>query len=117
MRRVVHGARLPPSIAFRGPYPMHTAPRLLLPLALTLALAACQQAEPPASADAAAPAAEVAAATADPAQAPAPEAVQGVSGTYVIDPTHTTVDAQWRHFGFSNPAATLRQAEGRSVCH
>ena len=94
---------------------MHTAPRLLLPLALTLALAACQQAEPPASADAAAPAAEVAAATADPAQAPAPEAVQGVSGTYVIDPTHTTVVAQWSHFGFSNPVANFGQAEGRIV--
>ncbi|MGJ4731227.1 hypothetical protein ACQYWP_18335, partial [Luteimonas sp. SDU101] len=42
---------------------MLTATRLLLPLALTVALAACQQADSPAPAEAAGPAAEAAAAT------------------------------------------------------
>ncbi len=27
--------------------------------------------------------------------------------TYKIDPTHTTVLAQWNHFGFSNPSASF----------
>ncbi len=92
---------------------MHNASRLLLPFALTLALAACQQADSPAPADAAAPAP-----VADGAEAPsaAPQAaVEGVSGTYVIDPTHTTVIAQWSHFGFSNPVANFGDAEGRIV--
>ncbi|MGJ4802639.1 YceI family protein [Luteimonas sp. SDU82] len=93
---------------------MLTATRLLLPLALTVALAACQQADSPAPAEAAGPAAEAAAATPE-AAAPAADAVQGVSGTYVIDPTHTTVVAQWSHFGFSNPVANFGQAEGRIV--
>ncbi|MGJ4731258.1 YceI family protein, partial [Luteimonas sp. SDU101] len=64
--------------------------------------------------EAAGPAAEAAAATPE-AAAPAADAVQGVSGTYVIDPTHTTVVAQWSHFGFSNPVANFGQAEGRIV--
>ena len=92
---------------------MHTRPNLLIPLALTLALAACQQAEPPAPAEAPGPAAETAAASE--AVAPAAEAVEGVSGTYVIDPAHTTVIAQWNHFGFSNPVANFGDAEGRIV--
>jgi len=91
---------------------MHTSSRLLLPLALTVALAACQQSEPPAAADAAGPAAEIAATT---IPEPAVEAVQGVSGTYVIDPGHTTVIAQWNHLGFSNPVANFGGAEGQIV--
>ena len=103
---------------------MHNASRLLLPLALTLALAACGQGDAPAAA-AQAPAGDVAAATAGAASADdgstsapaaeAVEAVEGVSGTYVIDPTHTTVVAQWNHFGFSNPVANFGEAEGRIV--
>lgn len=90
---------------------MHTRSSLLLPLALTVALAACQPSQPQAAADTAAPAADT---SAEPAS-PASEAVEGVSGTYVIDPTHTTVIAQWSHFGFSNPVANFGQAEGRIV--
>lgn len=91
---------------------MRTASRLLLPLALTAALAACGQADTPApAAPAEAPAAESPAA---PEAAPA-DAVEGVSGTYIIDPGHTTVVAQWSHFGFSNPVANFGDAEGRIV--
>ena len=93
---------------------MHTPSRRLLPLALTVALAACQPSPPAAPAEAAGPAADPAATTPD-AAAPAPEAVEGVSGTYVIDPTHTTVIAQWSHFGFSNPVANFGGAEGTIV--
>lgn len=87
---------------------MHSRTRLLLPVVLTAALAACQPSQPQAAA-AAAPAAEPAAAEA------VPEAVEGVSGTYVIDPAHTTVIAQWNHFGFSNPVANFGDVEGRIV--
>lgn len=91
---------------------------LLLPLALTLAIAACSPAEPPAGADSAAPATPAADAAATPAAEPATSdaaAVEGVSGTYVIDPNHTNVVAQWSHFGFSNPIANFGQAEGAIV--
>lgn len=89
---------------------MRNRSRLLIPAALVVALAACQQAQPPAPA-----AAEPAAAEAADPSAAAPAAVQGVSGTYEIDPTHTTVVAQWNHFGFSNPVANFGGAEGRIV--
>lgn len=91
---------------------------LLLPLALTLAIAACSPAEPPAAADSAAPATPAADAAATPAAEPATSdaaPVEGVSGTYVIDPNHTNVVAQWSHFGFSNPIANFGQAEGAIV--
>ena len=95
---------------------MHTRSSLLLPLALTVALAACQQAQPPAPSEAAGPAAETtAAADAVAPAATTSEAVEGVSGTYVIDPGHTTVIAQWNHFGFSNPVANFGGAEGQIV--
>jgi polyisoprenoid-binding protein YceI len=116
------GGHAIPTIIFSRTHTMHNPSRLLLPLALTLALAACGQSEAPAAADAQAPAGDVAASTADAtsadagnASAPAPEAVEGVSGTYIIDPTHTTVVAQWNHLGFSNPVANFGQAEGRIV--
>ncbi len=32
--------------------------------------------------------------------------------TYKIDANHTSVIAQWSHFGFSNPSANFGQAEG-----
>ncbi len=32
--------------------------------------------------------------------------------TYVIDPNHTDVIAQWSHFGFSNPSAHFGKADG-----
>ncbi len=86
----------------------HATKLLLLPFALTLAIAACKPAEPPAPAADAAPAAPEAAA---PAEAP----IEGVSGTYVIDPNHTNVVAQWNHFGFSNPVANFGQVEGTIV--
>ncbi|WP_374321484.1 YceI family protein [Pseudoxanthomonas kaohsiungensis] len=35
--------------------------------------------------------------------------------TYKIDPTHTTVLAQWNHFGFSNPSANFGNVEGTLV--
>lgn len=97
--------------------------KLLLPLALTLAIAACSK---PAE-EAAAPAAPAADATAPAAAAPtttpatdaaaaAPaEAVQIASGTYKLDPTHTDVLAQWSHFGFSHPTAHFGNAEGTLV--
>ncbi|KLJ02589.1 polyisoprenoid-binding protein [Luteimonas sp. FCS-9] len=43
------------------------------------------------------------------------EAIAGVSGTYVLDPNHTDVVAQWSHFGFSNPVAHFGQVDGRIV--
>ncbi len=35
--------------------------------------------------------------------------------TYVIDPDHTNVIAQWSHFGFSNPSAHFGKADGTLV--
>ncbi|KAF1701514.1 YceI family protein [Pseudoxanthomonas kaohsiungensis] len=35
--------------------------------------------------------------------------------TYKIDPTHTTVLAQWNHFGFSNPSASFGNVQGTLV--
>lgn len=100
---------------------MKTTHKLLLPLALTLAIAACSK---PAD-NAAAPAAETPAATAPAdaaAAAPAPAAdastapaVQVASGTYTLDPTHTDVLAQWSHFGFSNPTAHFGNVDGTLV--
>ena len=87
---------------------------LLLPLALTLAIAACSPAEPPAAAEAPATPAATADAPA-PAAEPAPAdaaPVEGVSGTYLIDPNHTNVVAQWSHFGFSNPIAHFGEVDG-----
>ncbi len=98
---------------------MTTTHKLLLPLAMTLAIAACskpaEQTAP--AADAAAPAATEQAATpsADAAAAAPAEAIQIASGTYKIDPTHTDVLAQWSHFGFSNPTAHFGTAEGTLV--
>lgn len=94
--------------------------KLLLPLALTLAIAACSKpaeeaAAPAADAPAAAattPAADAAAAA--PA-APAAAAVQIASGTYKLDPSHTDVLVQWNHLGFSNPTAHFGGAEGTLV--
>ncbi|WP_407470055.1 YceI family protein [Xanthomonas campestris] len=100
---------------------MKTTHKLLLPLALTLAIAGCSK---PAY-NAAAPAAETPAATAPAdaaAAAPAPAAdastapaVQVASGTYTLDPTHTDVLAQWSHFGFSNPTAHFGNVDGTLV--
>lgn len=101
---------------------MNTAQKLLLPLALTLAIAACskpadQAAAPaqdaPAAAETAAPATAPAADAA--AAAPAAEAIKAVSGTYALDPTHTDVLVQWSHFGFSKPSAHFGISEGKLV--
>ncbi|MDX3936867.1 YceI family protein, partial [Stenotrophomonas sp.] len=94
--------------------------KLLLPLALTLAIAACSKpadeaaapaADAPAATETAAPAADAAAAAA----APAADAIQIASGTYKLDPTHTDVLVQWSHFGFSHPTAHFGAAEGTLV--
>ncbi|MCL1499740.1 YceI family protein [Xanthomonas nasturtii] len=99
---------------------MKIAHKLLLPLALTVAIAACSK---PAD-NAAAPAAETPAAAtapADAAAAPAPAAastapaVEVASGTYTLDPSHTDVLAQWGHFGFSNPTAHFGNVDGTLV--
>lgn len=92
---------------------MKTTQKLLLPFALTLAIAACSK---PAE-QAAAPAAETpAAAPAEAAPAaPAVEAIKAVSGTYTLDPTHTDVLVQWSHFGFSKPSAHFGITEGKLV--
>ncbi|MET0550894.1 MAG: YceI family protein [Xanthomonas sp.] len=72
--------------------------KLLLPLAMALAVVVAQ----PATSAFAAPAA---------AAAPA----KGVSGTYTLDPAHTDVLVQWSHFGFSNPTAHFGDVDGTLV--
>lgn len=88
---------------------------LLLPMALTLALAACKPATPAAEATAQpAPIAEVAAAApaaTDAAVAP----IAAASGTYKIDPNHTNVLVTWSHFGLSNPSINFGDADGAIV--
>lgn len=91
---------------------------LLLPLAAAIALAACAQQESAAPAQPAAPATEAAAAPASEAlaeTAPTAEPIAGVSGTYILDPKHTDVIAQWSHFGFSNPVAHFGDVSGQIV--
>ncbi|MCF8825037.1 YceI family protein [Xanthomonas campestris] len=100
---------------------MKTTHKLLLPLALTLAIAACSKPADNAAAPAAetpaatAPAAAAAAAPAPAADASTAPAVQVASGTYTLDPTHTDVLAQWSHFGFSNPTAHFGNVDGTLV--
>src|SRR5690606_5563124 len=94
--------------------------KLLLPLALTLAIAACSKpadeaAAPAADAAPAAAATTPAADTAAAPAAPAAEAIQSAAGTYKRDPTHTGVLVQWSHFGFSHPTARFGAAEGTLV--
>ncbi|WP_295921500.1 YceI family protein [uncultured Xanthomonas sp.] len=72
--------------------------KLLLPLAMALAVVVAQ----PATSAFAAPAAAAAAA-------------KGVSGTYTLDPVHTDVLVQWSHFGFSNPSAHFGDVDGTLV--
>ncbi|MHC9086681.1 YceI family protein [Luteimonas sp. RIT-PG2_3] len=86
---------------------------LLLPLAIALAVSACAKQEAAPAAAAADTSAAVAVATDTAAETVAP--IAGVSGTYIIDPSHTDVVAQWSHFGFSNPIAHFGQAEGQIV--
>ncbi|WP_295953796.1 YceI family protein [uncultured Xanthomonas sp.] len=75
--------------------------KLLLPLAMALAVVVAQ----PATSAFAAPAAAAAAAA----------AAKGVSGTYTLDPAHTDVLVQWSHFGFSNPSAHFGDVDGTLV--
>ncbi|WP_115552820.1 YceI family protein [Xanthomonas arboricola] len=98
---------------------MKTTHKLLLPLALTLAIAACSKpadnaAAPAAETPAATAPADAAAATPAPAASTAP-AVEVASGTYPLDPSHTDVLAQWSHFGFSNPSAHFGNVDGTLV--
>ena len=93
--------------------------KLLLPLALTLAVAACskpaEQAAAPAAETPAATAPADAAAAAPAAAEPAVAEIKAVSGTYTLDPTHTDVLVQWNHMGFSNPTAHFGNVEGTLV--
>ena len=88
---------------------------LLLPLALTFALAACKPATPAADAAVAAAPAPGADAAPAPAAEPAVAPVVAASGTYKIDPSHTNVLVSWNHFGFSNPSINFGDAEGAIV--
>ncbi|NYZ63400.1 YceI family protein [Luteimonas deserti] len=91
------------------------SPRLLLlPLSAALVLAACANQDAPAPGTAGDAAPPAATAPADPAGTTA-ETITGVSGTYILDPKHTDVIAQWSHFGFSNPIAHFGEVDGRIV--
>jgi polyisoprenoid-binding protein YceI len=93
---------------------MNALNKLLLPLALTVAVAACsKQADTAVAETAPAPApAEAAAVTvADAGVA----AITVASGTYKLDPSHTDVLAQWNHMGFSNPSAHFGNVDGTLV--
>lgn len=101
---------------------MNIPQKLLLPLALTLAISACSKPadqtdaaaqQTPPSAEAATPAPAEAPAPAE--QAPAVEPIKAVSGNYALDPTHTDVLVQWSHFGFSKPSAHFGISEGKLV--
>ncbi len=72
--------------------------KLLLPLALALAVVVAQ----PATSAFAAPVAAAA-------------AVKGTTGTYKLDPAHTDVLVQWSHLGFSNPSAHFGDVDGTLV--
>lgn len=92
----------------RTPHPVLS---LSAPLALALALSACTpSSDAPAADAAAAPAATVDDAGVETRADATP--VEARSGTYVIDPGHTTVLAQWNHLGFSNPSAHFGDVEG-----
>ncbi len=80
--------------------------RLVLVSALALALVACAPAQSDTQSDTTAPTASQPTAEATPA------VITPASATYVIDPTHTMVLAQWNHFGFSNPSANFGDAKG-----
>ena len=87
---------------------------LLLPMALTLALAACKPAPP--AAEATAEPTPVAAEAATPAATDAAvEPIAAASGTYRIDPSHTNVLVSWSHFGLSNPSINFGDADGAIV--
>lgn len=90
---------------------MNTATKLLLPLSLAAALAACSQQAPAPAETTPAPAAPVAEAPA----APEVAAIAVASGTYKLDPTHTDVLAQWNHMSFSNPTAHFGTVDGTLV--
>lgn len=90
---------------------MNTVHKLLLPLALTVALAACKPAEPPAAEATPVATEATPAVAADPAVAP----VVAASGTYEIDPSHTNVLVSWSHFGLSNPSINFGDADGAIV--
>lgn len=88
---------------------MNTTRKLLLPLALTLAISACSK---PAEQAADPVVTETPSAT---AQSVSAEPVQIASGTYKLDPTHTDVLVQWSHFGLSNPSAHFGNVDGTLV--
>jgi len=75
---------------------------LALPLALGLVLSACAEQAPPQQ-------------QAETGTETPPPTIQGISGTYELDPKHTDVIVQWSHFGFSNPSLHFGQVEGKIV--
>ncbi|MBY9067665.1 YceI family protein [Hyphomonas sp. WL0036] len=81
---------------------------LILSAVSALALAACSETTP------AAPAAEAPAAEATVETAAAPEAAveYGAAGTYVMDPTHTSVTFKVGHFGLSDYTARFKKVDG-----
>lgn len=91
---------------------MSTFNKLLLPLALTVAVAACSQ---PADTAVVEPAHAPATAATTAAPAEAAPAIEVASGTYQLDPAHTIVLAQWNHMGYSNPTAHFGNVEGTLV--
>lgn len=99
---------------------MTTLNKLLLPLALAAAVAACSKTADQPAEPAGAPSVQQApaeSAAAAPAQAPAAsaEAIAAASGTYKLDPSHTDVLAQWTHFGYSHPSAHFGNVDGTLV--
>ncbi|MGV8960038.1 MAG: YceI family protein [Stenotrophomonas sp.] len=90
--------------------------RLLLPLALTVAIAGCSKpTDVAAEADTTAPTVSTAAdEVALDAQAQS-EVIHVASGTYTLDPSHTLVLAQWNHMGYSNPTAHFGNVNGTLV--
>lgn len=95
---------------------MTTFNKLLLPLALAAAVAACSKtADQPAEPAGAPSLQQTPAESAAPAATPAAEAVQAASGTYKLDPSHTDILAQWTHFGFSHPSAHFGNVDGTLV--
>ncbi len=95
---------------------MSTIRKLLLPLALTVAVAGCSK-----PTDVAAEANTTAPTVSTPADAVAldseaqAEVIHVASGTYKLDPAHTIVLAQWNHMGYSNPTAHFGNVDGTLV--
>ncbi|WP_305805295.1 YceI family protein [Stenotrophomonas sp. YIM B06876] len=95
---------------------MTASARLLLPLALAVAITGCSQPTSVATEDdttaptVSTPADEVAV-----EEHALGEVIHPASGTYTLDPAHTVVLAQWNHMGYSNPSAHFGNVTGTLV--